>query len=319
MKDVLDTNEGWTGLESRRITDKISTGYTEWFLSKDNLQVGDTVRSRKSPKSCKPANMDVPEGTVVGMERDNDREGFVLVRIHGIHDPLRVQASSLERVTFGLVAGDWVRLKEEDKKHSPVGVLHSIDRDGTVSVGFIGVETLWKGESSQLQMSESFCIGQFITLKPNVVSPHFEWPRKKGGMWATGRIHWILPNGCLVVKFPGILIFGDESNEYLADPAEVEVVTFSNCPGILKKYHHLEDLHWAVRPLVIVFGIFTAIKIGSSVGLKIGRSKAKRNQIAAVHGNDQHYDGQNVGNPAWLPPPVANMLFKENGSTAATR
>ncbi|KAJ0091538.1 hypothetical protein Patl1_12480 [Pistacia atlantica] len=229
---------GWTGLESIIPAEKSSSGYTEWFLSKDDLQVGDMVRSRKPANSCKPENMDVPEGTVVGLEHCTERDGFVLVRVHGIHDPLKVHISSLGRVTFGLAAGDWVRLKEEDKRHSPVGILHSIHRDGNVAVGFIGLETLRNGKSSELQMAESYSIA--------------------GGAWATGRICWVLPNGCLVVKFPGRI----EEDYFLADPAEVEAVTFSTCPGMVKKYQHLEDHHWVVRPLLIALGLFAAKEMG---------------------------------------------------------
>lgn len=316
MQNALNNDGGWTGLGTETIMEKSSnTGYTEWFLAKDRLQVGDTVRSRKPPNSCKPESMDVPEGTVVGLERDADRDGFVLVRVHGIHDPLRVHVSTLERVTFGLAAGDWVRLKEEDKKHSPVGIIHSINRDGSVDVGFIGVETLWKGSSSEFQMAESYCVGQFVRLKATVLSPRFEWPRKRCGTWATGRISWILPNGCLLVKFPGILTFKDEWSSF-ADPAEVEMVTFNTCPGMVKKYQHLEDFHWAVRPLLITLGLFTAMKLGILVGKKIGRSKVKKQQTSAIHTDGQHMDGQSAGNSAWIPPKVANMLFREGVSTA---
>ncbi|KAF3964767.1 hypothetical protein CMV_010986 [Castanea mollissima] len=316
LQNALNNDGGWTGLGTESIMEKSSnTGYTEWFLAKDRLQVGDTVRSRKPPNSCKPENMDVPEGTVVGLERDADRDGFVLVRVHGIHDPLRVHVSTLERVTFGLAAGDWVRLKEEDKKHSPVGIIHSINRDGSVDVGFIGVETLWKGSSSEFQMAESYCVGQFVRLKATVLSPRFEWPRKRCGTWATGRISWILPNGCLLVKFPGILTFKDEWSSF-ADPAEVEMVTFNTCPGMVKKYQHLEDFHWAVRPLLITLGLFTAMKLGILVGKKIGRSKVKKQQTSTIHTDGQHMDGQNAGNSAWIPPKVANMLFREGVSTA---
>ncbi|XP_050268407.1 E3 ubiquitin-protein ligase KEG [Quercus robur] len=316
LQNALNNDGGWTGLGTGSIMEKSSnTGYTEWFLTKDRLQVGDTVRSRKPPNSCKPENMDVPEGIVVGLERDADRDGFVLVRVHGIHDPLRVHISTLERVTFGLAAGDWVRLKEEDKKHSPVGIIHSINRDGSVDVGFIGMETLWKGSSSEFQMAESYCVGEFVRLKATVLSPRFEWPRKRSGAWATGRISWILPNGCLLVKFPGILTFKDEWSSF-ADPAEVEMVTFNTCPGMGKKYQHLEDFHWAVRPLLITLGLFTAMKLGIFVGKKIGRSKVKKQQTSAIHTDGQHMDGQSAGNSAWIPPKVANMLFREGVSTA---
>ncbi|KAJ6697824.1 E3 UBIQUITIN-PROTEIN LIGASE KEG-LIKE [Salix purpurea] len=308
-QNAVYVDGGWTGFGSRTILEKFSgTGYTEWFLSKDHLQVGDMVRSRRPPNSCKPENMDVPEGTVVGLERDPDRDGFVLVRVHGIHDPLRLPVSTLERVTFGLAAGDWVHLKEEDKRHSPVGILHSINRDGSVAVGFIGVETLWKGNSSELQMAEPYFVGQFVRLRANVLSPRFEWPRKTGGTWATGRIWRILPNGCLIVKFPGRLTIGQENSSFLADPAEVEVVSFNSCPGVVKKYQHFEDFHWAVRPLVIALGIFTAMKVGFFVGKKIGRSNKR--QGSAVESNGQHMDGQTSGNGTnqWFPPSVKNIL-----------
>ncbi|XP_022754485.1 E3 ubiquitin-protein ligase KEG-like [Durio zibethinus] len=325
MKDILhvfnssetggEDDGGWTGLGTTTVSDKKSniTGYTEWFLSKDCLQMGDIVRSRKPPNSCKPENMDVPEGTVVGLERSTDRDGFVLVRVHGFHDPLRVHASTIERVTHGLAAGDWVRLKEEDKRHSPVGILHSIDHDGNVAVGFIGLETLWKGSSSEFQMAESYCVGQFVRLKSNVLSPRFDWPHKRGGMWATGKICWILPNGCLVVKFPGRLSFGEEFGKFLADPAEVEIVSFNNCPGVVKKFQHLEDFHWVVRPLIVALGLFTAMKVGIFVGKRFGRSKVKRHSTV-IHNDVQRIDGQTAGNPAWLPPPVANILFREGAA-----
>ncbi|XVF35608.1 hypothetical protein REPUB_Repub18cG0160700 [Reevesia pubescens] len=325
MKDILhvfnsseiggEDDGRWTDLGSATVSSKKSstTGYTEWFLSKDCLQVGDIVRSRKPPNSCKPENMDVPEGNVVGVERSADRDGFVLVRVHGIHDPLRVHVSTLERVTLGLAAGDWVRLKKEDKSHSPVGILHSIDRDGSVAVGFIGLETLWKGNSSEFQMAESYCVGQFVRLKSNVLSPRFDWPRQRGGTWATGKIGWILPNGCLVVKFPGRLTFGEEFGKFIADPAEVEAVSFNNCPGVVKKYRHLEDFHWAVRPLLVVLGLFTAMKVGFCVGKRIGRSKVMR-QSSVIHNDVHKMDGQTAGNPAWLPPPVANIIFREGAA-----
>ncbi|XVE53602.1 hypothetical protein DITRI_Ditri03aG0015800 [Diplodiscus trichospermus] len=291
MKDILHVFQSseigdeddvcWSSLGSSTISDNKSsmTGYTELFLSKDCLQVGDTVRSRKPPNSCKPENMDVPEGSVVGLERGMDQDDFVLVRVHGIHDPLRVHVSTLERVTHGLIAGDWVRLKEKDKRHSPVGILHTIDRDGSVA---------------------------FVSLKSKVLSPRFDWPRKRGGVWATGKICWILPNGSLVVKLPGKLSFGEEFSIFLADPVEVEVVSFNNCPRVVKKYQHLEDFHWAVRPILVALGLFTTMK-------RMGRSKVKQ-QSSVIQSDIQHPDGQTAGNPAWLPPPVANIIFREGAA-----
>ncbi|TKY74742.1 E3 ubiquitin-protein ligase KEG [Spatholobus suberectus] len=304
--NAVANDGGWRYLGTHKTTAKSSsTGYTQWFLSKDHLQVGDTVRSRKPSNSCNPQNMEVPEGNVVGLERNADH-GFVLVRLHGVHDPVRIHASTLERVTNGLAAGDWVRLKEEDEKHSPVGILHSINRDGRVTVGFIGLQTLWKGNSSELEMAESYCVGQFIRMKANVLSPRFEWPHKRGGAWATGKISWILPNGCLVAKFPGMLNFGNEPSTFFADPSEVDVVNFKNCPRMIEKYQHVEDHHWAVRPFLIAFGLFTAVKLGMLVGKKFGR-----HMNANAVENESHYtDSQNAGSPTWTSS-VANILFRE--------
>ena len=258
----------------------------------------------------------IPEGTVVGMETEGDPNSFILVRVRGFHNPIRVHSSMVERVMFGFAAGDWVRAKDEDKKHrSPVGILHSIDRDGKVTVGFIGMETLWKGNYSELQMAESYCVGQFLTLKAKVTSPRFEWPRKRGGSWATGRISRILPNGCLVVKFPGMFSFG-ESLGFLADPSEVQVVSFSNCEGLVKKYEHLEDFHWVMRPMVIALGLFTALKLGIFVGKKAGKLRKEENVLVKADAGQQQ-DGPNGSNQQWLPSSVANILFKEGGVATA--
>lgn len=281
--------------------------YSEWFLKKDTLQEGDIVRSRKASNSSRLDNMLVPEGKVVGLEGNDGPDRFVLVRVHGIHDPLRVQALTLERVTHGFAAGDWVRLREDQRKHSSVGILHSILRDGTAAVGFVGLQTLWKRNHSALCMAEAYCVGQFIRVKSNIFSPRFEWPRQRG-TWATGKIIHIYPNGCLKVKFPGRLPFGEKQDGYLADPAEIEVVSFSTCPGIVQKYQHLENFHWAVRPILVALGLFTAMKMGFFVGKRISKPKTKGDQAIAASKDGQQTDG--AGKSAWLPSSVATMIIR---------
>lgn len=252
------------------------------------------------------------------MEREGDMNGYVLVRVHGIHDPIRVHGCTLERVTYGLAAGDWIRLKSENnKKHSPVGILHSVDHDGNVAVGVIGLETLWKGSRSEFQMAETYRVGQFVRLKSDTFSrPRFEWPPKRGGEWATGRISQVLPNGCLIVKFPGRFSFDDTANTYLADPAQVEAVSFKTCSTLVKKYQHVEDFHWAVRPLVVAFGLFTAMKLGTAVGKKIGKCRV-RGCSSVTPSDGQHGEDQTAGGAAWIPPKVANILFREGPSIPA--
>lgn len=290
-----------------------------WLFLKDQLQVGDYVRSRKVPILNKPENMSVVEGTVVGIDSDM----YALVRVHGLHDPLRIHASNLERVSLGFAAGDWVRLHgsslclNSGQKQSSVGILHSINRDGKVEVAFQGRETLWTGNCSELQMAEFFAVGQFVRIKSGIVSPRFQWPRKRNA-WDTGKISWIYPNGCLVVKFPGRLVGNVPT---LADPAEVELVQFCTCVGITKKYQHLEAMHWAVRPVIFTLGILTALKLGMFVGnvsfKAVGRNKKPSNQVRLRSGQQSldvqngGQDPQNSGNASWLPPSVANILFRE--------
>lgn len=300
---------------SRALRDKVSDdGCTTWSLLKDHIEVGDMVRSRKPFNSCKPKTLDIPEGKVVALESDGHRDSFVLVKIPGAHNPLRLQVSTIERVTSDFAVGDWVRLKEKNSRHSSVGIIHSLKRDGSATVGFIGLDILWRGNSSELQKAHAYFVGLFVRLKANVFTPRFEWPRKKGGAWATGRISRVLPNGCLVVSFPGRFVFGDECNIFLADPAEVERVSFDTCPGVVQKYQHIEDFHWVVRPLAITFTLFTAMKLGLFVGQSIGArwKKSPRNRKRCK-------DGQTGGNASWLPPPVANMLFKEGVPTSTSR
>ncbi|OWM86730.1 E3 ubiquitin-protein ligase KEG isoform X2 [Punica granatum] len=312
MKDIIQAfksvlNGDYSVARRRAIEDAAGDlGYTEWFLSKDHLIVGDTVRSRKALNSCRAGNMEIPEGVIVGQ----DQNGSALVRVHGIHDPVRVHMLRLERVSHGLASGDCVRLKEEvmDKektKHSPVGILHSIDRDGSVTVGFIGMETLWKGNSSHLQMAEAYSVGQFVRPKPGILSLRFQWARRRDGEWATGRILRVYPNGSLLVKFPGLLMFGAEEDTFVADPSEVELVSFHNSPGIVKKYRHLEDFHWVVRPAMIALSLFATIKFGSFV---LGRSKRR-----PPHGKESQTEAQSqqrpvieavveaANGPGWLP------------------
>ncbi|KAL1166762.1 hypothetical protein V6Z11_A06G218400 [Gossypium hirsutum] len=286
-QNAIHGDGGWVGLGSRPIKEKsVGNGYTTWYLSKDHLQVGDTVRSRSPLNARRPHTVDVREGTIVGLDGDADKNSFALVKVPGMHNALRVQESTLERVTFGFAVGDWVRLKQETNSHSPVGILHAVQRDGAVSVGFLGLETLWVGKAYQLQMAEPYYVGQFVRLKPNVVTPRFEWPRQSGGTWCSGRISEILPNGCLVVEFPGRFVLGNEPNRFLADPNEVESVSFDTCPGIVEKYHHVEDFHWAVRPLAIAFGLFTAMKLTILMGRGIS-ARLKKNRLNSQDSGDR--------------------------------
>ncbi|KAK9923101.1 hypothetical protein M0R45_031535 [Rubus argutus] len=174
---------------------------------------------------------------------------------------------------------------------------------------FSSDKTLRRGKSFDIQIAYAYYVGEFVRLKANVLSPIFEWPRKGGGgAWATGRISQVLPNGCLVVRFPGRLEFGGEARSFLADSSEVELVSFDTCPRVVEKYQHAEYFNWAVRPLAIAFGLFTTMKFSLFVGRVSASLEGRRNSVRR--------DGQS--NSGWLPPPVAN-LFKEGTCSATAR
>lgn len=113
-----------------------------------------------------------------------------------------------------------------------------------------------------------------------------------------------------MVKFPGRL-FGNVP--CLADPAEVELVKLKDCVGIVKKYHHLESVHWAVRPLIVTLGLLSVLKLGMLVG-HIGskaRRKIKQNIQQSLDVQTTRQDPRNSGNAPWLPPSVANIFSKK--------
>lgn len=287
------------------------SGLTDWSLVKDTLQLGDIIRSRKPKDIFKPQTMIIHEGTIVGLETKDPFNTFALIKVHGFQNPIKVHSSTVERVTFNFCAGDFIRTKHvEESTCSKVGMLHSVDRDGKIKAGFIGEITLRSGYHFDFQMAESYNVGQFVRVKENITSPRFEWARKKEGSWATGKIIQVLPNGCLVVKFPGMFSFG-ETASFLADPDEVEVVSFDKCEGVVKKYEHLEDFHWAVRPIVIALGLVAALKLGHFVK----RNVVKERKIVTrnIHTEQEvKKDVPKERNVQWMPHSVASILFGGN-------
>ena len=50
--------------------------------------------------------MEILDGTVIGADDDEGLYAYVLVRVHGLHDALKVRCSTVERVSYGLAARD---------------------------------------------------------------------------------------------------------------------------------------------------------------------------------------------------------------------
>lgn len=281
----------------------MNNGYTTWFLSKDHIRIGDTVRSRKDPN--KPLSLPVTQGVVVGqrgLDMGNERDKLVVVQIPNMPTQFRLNVSTLQRVTSGFASGDWVQLVKANEKHSSLGIVHHIHRDEIAVVGFLGLETLWRGRLSELKLVDPFLVGQFVRLKANITNPRFEWPYKRGASWGSGKISKVLPNGCLEVRFPGRFVLGEECSCFLANPEEVERVSFETCTGIVEKYEFVEDFHWAVKPMAIMFGLLTVTKVGTFVG---------RNLLSEISKRRRTEKKNELCNSGWIPPKVANIIFKE--------
>eukprot|EP00250_Pteridium_aquilinum_P006004 c16002_g1_i1 orf=267-2261(+) len=296
-------------------------------LWKHSFQVGDLVQLRDSPVPKDLTDLHEAirtEGTIIAIDM---KAGTILVKFSESQEPVHVSPATIERVSSGFVVGDLVRLRESWPSDSSagslrtpscIGMVHGIEANGQLKVAFLGREMLWICSPRELEKVKPFHVGQFIKVKREVVSPRFQWPLRKDRCWDCGRISWIAPNGGLVVTFPGRLWNWDE---WWADPEQVEVVQLQDYDNLIDKYHHLEAMHWAVRPFVLAVTSIIALKVGTGVICALplpGRGSKKRGKEQGKLKMELVADGQGpgkdamAGNPTWLPPSVANILFREN-------
>eukprot|EP00850_Spirogloea_muscicola_P023941 SM000410S15566 [mRNA] locus=s410:4526:6957:+ [translate_table: standard] len=110
--------------------------------------------------------------------------------------------------------------------------------------------------------------GDFVRMRADVESPAFGWPRYPsrrhcGQGWPTGRVIHVASDGLLTVEFPSHL--RARGLRWLADPAQVQRVSFGGCRGLARKYQHLEAMHWAVRPLAALLAFMLAARVGPVV------------------------------------------------------
>ncbi|CAM6128845.1 unnamed protein product [Calypogeia fissa] len=307
------------------------TGAGRLSLWKDKFQIDDPVKVKQSvlePRFGWPQGSDRTQGTVKGFK---DQDGIVLVGFPGSIVVWRADPVELERVSAGFVAGDWVFLRggwpvdadaaAEGRRISRIGVVHYVESDtGNLKVAFQGRETLWTGVPTDFEKVLPLSIGQFIRLRSDVVKPHFDWPVKEhGGGWDMGRIVNIVPNGGLQVDFPGRFW---NSKGWWADPDEVEVVRIQEVEGIVQKYQHVESMHWGIRPLLSLIGVLVAARIGIIVVNVVSKpfqgkkEEEQSKQPEQKQGAPDPKDSTNPANPAWLPPQVATLIFREGNSTA---
>ncbi|BBN17803.1 hypothetical protein MPTK1_7g16990 [Marchantia polymorpha subsp. ruderalis] len=241
-------------------------------LWKDKFRTGERVKLKNSVSSPRFGWAGVPqvshdkEALVVGL---NDNDGVVVVSFRGSKELWKADPVEIERVSGGLVAGDWVFLRggwavdpdaaAADQRTSRIGVIHHVASDGKVQVAFLGRECLWTGSPPEFEKAVPLSSGQFIRLRNDVLSPRFQWPVKVPGNWDMGRIVNVLPNGGLMVDFPGRF---RNRKGWWADAEEVEVVRIQEIEGIVQKYQHIESMHWAIRPVVSLLGFLIVARAG---------------------------------------------------------
>lgn len=294
-----------------------------WSLWKDRFEVGDTVRVKASvetPRFGWPGdNNNATEGRVseIGVQ-----DGVILVTFRGNQEAWRADPVQLERVAGGMVAGDWVRLRtgwsmdsNSGQIPSRVGIVHQIDNLGRLKVSFFGRETLWTTKPAELEKAHSLTVGQFVKLKQEVVAPRFTWPVNEYGGWDTGRIANVLPNGGLIVDFPGRLF---NRKGWWADPEEIEVIRINEINGFVKKYQHLEKMHWAVRPALSLIGFLIAARTGVVIVNLVTRPLRGKKQQAAASANEASMKLEESSNHPNSQLLMINGFEKESNSPSVT-
>ncbi|KAJ7541569.1 hypothetical protein O6H91_10G065300 [Diphasiastrum complanatum] len=311
----------------------VCNGASKLNLWKNPIHVGDMVRVKPTiaiPRFSWHQNLQGIEGAVAEIDKQNS---IFSVKFSGSKEVWQADPVEIELICSGIVAGDWVLRKESgstslaQRTPSSVGIVHHVQQDANVKVAFLGRETLWTGSPAGLSKLSPFCVGQFVKLKNEVSNPRFDWPLKKNTFWETGKVSGILPNGCLIVDFPGRLF---NSKGWFADPQEVEAVTLSTCHGLIEKYEHLEAMHWSIRPILCLLGFLAAARVGTVVSKQILQPVAKKKKSTAKEvsltkqvelqtptNHEPVADGKQTGGQTWLLPAVANVLFKEGGNNSS--
>eukprot|EP00245_Coleochaete_scutata_P002620 TRINITY_DN13533_c0_g1_i1.p1 TRINITY_DN13533_c0_g1~~TRINITY_DN13533_c0_g1_i1.p1 ORF type:complete len:670 (-),score=126.43 TRINITY_DN13533_c0_g1_i1:578-2587(-) len=313
---------------------EVTDAYKKLSLVKDPFALGDTVRVKASvvaPRFGWSGASCQSEGPIVGMR---GHDGALWVRFPDSVDLWQGDPAEMERVSLGITIGTWVRLKSDWPSGSNrstgilppsrVGIVHSVVPGNKVKVAFCGRETLWLSNTTELEQTEPFTVGQFVRLKEGVVQPRFGWLSKKSGneskkqQRTLARIKGILPSGLLVVNFPGHLRWPGTA---FADPDEVEVEQLSKCHGFVQKYRHLEAMHWSVRPVIALVGFFLAARLGrAAIGMAFKASSSSVRRSNDSDSEDSDFDGMSeqhsptgTEKPSWL----SDLLSKRSESSSS--
>ncbi|CAN6483354.1 unnamed protein product [Victoria cruziana] len=145
----------------------------------------------------------------VGRISEIGSDGLLIIDIPGRPIPWQADPSDMEKVEDFKV-GDWVRVKAavsspkygwEDVTKNSIGIIHSLEEDGDMSVAFCFRNKPFCCSVTDVEKVTPFEVGQEIHVMPSVTQPKLGWSHESPA--TTGKIARIDMDGTLNVKVAG--------------------------------------------------------------------------------------------------------------------
>ncbi|KAL4203568.1 hypothetical protein AMTRI_Chr01g104540 [Amborella trichopoda] len=145
----------------------------------------------------------------VGRISEIGSDGLLIIDIPGRPIPWQADPSDMEKVEDFKV-GDWVRVKTsvpspkygwEDVTRNSIGIVHSIDEDGEMGVGFCFRSKPFSCSVTDMEKVPPFEVGQEIHIAPSITQPRLGWSSETPA--TTGKIARIDKDGTLNVRVLG--------------------------------------------------------------------------------------------------------------------
>ncbi|KAL9263039.1 E3 ubiquitin-protein ligase KEG-like protein [Drosera capensis] len=174
----------------------------------DPFKIGDRVcvkRSVASPRYAWGGETHHSVGRITEIEND----GLLIIEIPKRSIPWQADPSDMEKLE-DLKVGDWVGVKAsvsspkygwEDITRNSIGVIHSLEDDGDMSIAFCFRSKLFSCSITDVEKLTSFEVGQEIHILPSVVQPRLGWSDESPA--SVGKIVRIDMDGALNVRVPG--------------------------------------------------------------------------------------------------------------------
>ncbi|KAF8396264.1 hypothetical protein HHK36_017879 [Tetracentron sinense] len=145
----------------------------------------------------------------VGKISDIESDGLLIIDIPNRTMSWQADPSDMEKVEDFKV-GDWVRVKAsvsspkygwEDVTRNSIGIIHSLEEDGNMSVGFCFRSKPFSCSVTDMENVPPFEVGREIHMMPSVAQPRLGWSNETPA--TIGKIARIDMDGTLNVRVPG--------------------------------------------------------------------------------------------------------------------